>query len=319
MLVYALFVIGFVLLVKGADLLVEGASSFGKKLKIPNLIIGLTVVSFGTSLPELLVNIMSSINGNAEIGIGNVLGSNVANILLILGVSAIIFPLPIKRDTTFIEIPFSLTATLLVGFLANANLFTETKEFYINRIDGLILLFFFVLFLGYVYTISRRKISEPISDEIHEMDNRKSIVFIVIGIFGLFFGGKWVIDGAVVIATHMGMSKSFIGLTIIAIGTSLPELVTSATAAFKKNTDIAVGNVIGSNIFNLLWILGLSASIKPIPFDAISNSDIMMIILSSSALLLAVVIGKKPIISRGEGCLFVMLYIGYLTFLWNRG
>lgn len=317
--VYILFVVGFVFLIKGADLLVEGATSIGKRLNISSIVIGLTIVSFGTSLPELLVNLIASYNDNPDIGVGNVLGSNIANILLILGVSALINPLPITKNTYFIEVPFSLTATLLVGFLANAAIFGSTNDYVISRPDGIILLFFFVLFMGYVYIVSKQRKAEFSSGEYKEMSWAKSIVLILIGMVGLYFGGQWVVDGAIVIAKNLGMSDAFIGLTVIAIGTSLPELVTSAVAAFKKDTDIAVGNVVGSNIFNLLWILGLSATIKPIPYSVISNSDIFMIIASSTALILAVVVGKRPIISRWEGFFFLVAYVWYISFLVQRG
>ncbi|MEQ8242360.1 calcium/sodium antiporter [Fulvivirga sp.] len=319
MLIYILFIVGFVFLIKGADLMVEGATSIGKKFNISSIIIGLTIVSFGTSLPELLVNLIASYNDNPDIGVGNVLGSNIANILLILGISALINPLPITKNTYFIEVPFSLTATLLVGFLANASLFHKSTELAISRTDGLMLLFFFFLFMGYVYIVSKQKKSEFSDAEYKEMPMGKSILLIVIGIVGLYFGGEWVVGGAIKMAQSFGMSERFIGLTIIAVGTSLPELVTSAVAAFKKDTDIAVGNVVGSNIFNLLWILGLSATIKDIPYDAISNSDIFMIISASTALILAVVIGKRPVISRWEGFFFLVAYAWYIIFLIQRG
>lgn len=319
MLIYILFIVGFVFLIKGADLMVDGATSIGKKLNVSSIVIGLTIVSFGTSLPELLVNLIASYNNNPDIGVGNVLGSNIANILLILGISALINPLPITKNTYFIEVPFSLTATLLVGFLANASLFNKSTELAISRTDGIMLLFFFFLFMGYVYIVSKQKKSEFSDSDYKEMSTAKSILLIVIGIVGLYFGGEWVVGGAIEIATSFGMSERFIGLTIIAVGTSLPELVTSAVAAFKRDTDIAVGNVVGSNIFNLLWILGLSATIKDIPYDSISNSDIFMIISSSTALILAVVIGKRPVISRWEGFFFLVAYVWYIIFLIQRG
>lgn len=319
MLIYFLFFLGFIFLIKGADLLVEGATSIGKKLNISSIIIGLTIVSFGTSLPELLVNLIASFNNSPDIGVGNVLGSNVANILLILGVAALINPLPITKNTYFIEVPFSLTATLLVGFLANASLFNKSDDLAISQTDGIMLLFFFFLFMGYVFIVSKQKKSEFDDQEYKEMATSKSVILILIGMVGLFFGGQWVVNGAIEIARTFGMSETFIGLTVIAIGTSLPELVTSCVAAYKKDTDIAVGNVVGSNIFNLLWILGLSASIKSIPYDAISNSDIFMIIASSTALILAVVIGKRPVISRWEGFFFLIAYVWYIVFLVQRG
>jgi len=317
---YILFVVGFVILIKGADLLVEGASAIGKRFRISDIVIGLTIVSFGTSLPELLVNLMASFQGSSQLALGNIFGSNVANILLILGVSAIICPLPITRNTYFSEIPFSLVATLLVGFLANANLFQEHLPYLLlSRFDGFVLLFFFSLFLGYVYIVSKQKSSIHEMEVIVEIPMTKSIVYIVLGIAGLYFGGEWVVDGAIILARQYGMSESLVGLTIVAIGTSLPELVTSITAALKKNTDIAVGNAIGSNIFNLLWILGLSAVLKPLEFDIINNTDIMMVIVSSTLLIMAVVIGKKPIISRWEGGYFVLAYVLYMVFLVYRG
>lgn len=324
MLTYILFVIGFVILIKGADLLVEGASSIGRRFKITDIVIGLTIVSFGTSLPELFVNLFASFSGSSQLALGNIFGSNIANILLILGIAAIICPLPIKRNTYFSEIPFSLVATLLVGFLANATLFEGLGEaqpsvLYLSRIDGLILLFFFCLFMGYIYIVARQKRSTHELEIVIEAPIKKSILLIAVGMMGLYFGGVWVVDGAIQIAQEFGISESLIGLTIVAIGTSLPELVTSIIAALKKNTDIAVGNAIGSNIFNLLWILGLSAFIKPLEFSVINNLDVMMIIFASTLLIIAVIIGKKPIISRWEGGYFILAYVLYMIFLINRG
>ena len=313
------FLLGFVVLIKGADFLVRGSTSLGKKFGLSNLVIGLTIVSFGTSTPELLVNLVSSFNGNSEIAIGNVMGSNIANILLILGISAAIYPLPITRNTYFIEIPFSLTATLLVGFLANAALSPHAGELLIGRIDGLILLFFFFLFLGYVYISTKEKKEKKYEKEYKSSSVGVSISYVLIGILGLYFGGNWVVDGAIHYAEYFHVSESFIGLTIVSIGTSLPELVTSALASFKKNTDIAVGNVVGSNIFNMLWILGVSAVVRPLPFNVISNVDIMMIVASSTMLLVAVVIGKTPKITKWEGYLFISIYIAYIYFLIQRG
>ncbi|MFC2130538.1 calcium/sodium antiporter [Bacteroidota bacterium] len=340
-LVYIFFILGFILLLKGADLLVHGSCSIAKKFNVPDIIVGLTIVSLGTSAPELFVNVLSSLEGNAGIGIGNIFGSNIANILLILGISAIIFPLPVHRNTVLSEIPFSLTATLLVGFLANAALFFEisldslsliTRTLYLDRYDGIILLLFFLLFMAYIIKITneqadrekmnmilgRTEKKEP-DFSFGELPVKKSVIYIILGIFGLFLGGKWVVDGAIHVAKNFGFSDSFIGLTIIAIGTSLPELVTSATAAFKKKADIAVGNVVGSNIFNMLWILGLSAVIKPLPFDLISNFDLMIIIIASALLIFSMVLGKKYVIERWNGIVFIVIYIGYLIFLVLRG
>lgn len=320
--IYVLFIVGFVILIKGADLLVDGGASIGKSLKLPSIIIGLTIVSFGTSLPELLVNLVASFNGSSQLAIGNVLGSNVANILLILGITALIKPLPITKNTYFSEIPFSLIATLLVGFLANATLFNEADPaagLLLSRYDGIVLLFFFVMFLGYIYVVAKQNDDEIEGINIEDMSTQKSIGYILIGMVGLFFGGQWVVEGAIHIASVFGMSESFIGLTIVAIGTSLPELVTSIVAVRKNNTDIAVGNAVGSNIFNLLWILGLSATIKPLAFEVVSNSDIFMIIIASTMLILAVIIGKRTVISRWEGGWFFLAYVAYMVFLIMRG
>ncbi|WP_299824196.1 calcium/sodium antiporter [uncultured Pontibacter sp.] len=320
MLLYFLFVVGFVFLIKGADILVSGASSIAKRYGLPDMVVGLTIVSFGTSLPELIINVLSSMQGQSELAIGNVFGSNVANLLLILGITALICPLPIKRNTILTEIPFSLIATLLVGFLANAALIDNRTELYISRTDGGILLFFFVLFMAYIYNIARTNKDEVLPEEINdEMPMGKAIVFILLGVVGLFLGGKWVVDGAVHIAQNLGLSESFIGLTVVAIGTSLPELVTSAMAAYRRNIDIAVGNVVGSNIFNLLWILGISALINPLPFDVVSNSDIVMMIVASTLLIITMPIGKKNTIDRWNGILYLLVYIGYIVFLVQRG
>lgn len=320
---YVLFVVGFVLLIKGADILVEGASSIAKKNNIPELVIGLTIVSFGTSMPELVVNILASTSGSSELAIGNILGSNIANVLLILGVAALIKPLPIQQSIYFTEIPLSLVATLLVGFLANADLFVEVTGLTLSRVDGVILLFFFALFMFYIYVVSKTDKSPEIINEEPEntasLSKTKSILFIIGGSIALFLGGKWVVDGAIDIALAFGLSETFIGLTVVAIGTSLPELVTSAVAAKKGQADLAVGNVIGSNIFNLLWILGISSVINPLPFDVVSNADILMIIMASTLLIFAVIVGKRPRIDRWEGALFLVVYFGYLGYLVLRG
>ncbi len=320
MLLYFLFIVGFVFLIKGADVLVAGSSSIAKKYGLSDMVVGLTIVSFGTSLPELIINILSSLQGQSELAIGNVFGSNVANLLLILGITALICPLPIKRNTVLTEIPFSLIATLLVGFLANATLMDNRTELYISRVDGAILLFFFMLFMAYIYNIARTNKDEIIPEsKDSDMPTKKAFIYIVLGVAGLFLGGKWVVDGAVHIAQSFGLSESFIGLTVVAIGTSLPELVTSAMAAYRRNIDIAVGNVVGSNIFNLLWILGISAIINPLPFDVVSNSDIVMMIFASTLLIITMPLGKKNTIDRWNGVLFLVVYISYIGFLIWRG
>ncbi|GAA4440216.1 calcium/sodium antiporter [Pontibacter saemangeumensis] len=321
MLIYFLFIVGFILLIKGADVLVTGATSIAKRFGISDMVVGLTIVSLGTSMPELIVNILSSVQGQSELAIGNVFGSNVANLLLILGVSAIICPLPIRKATILNELPFSLIATLLVGFLANATLLHNREELYISRLDGGILLFFFVLFMVYIYHVAKTNKEEVLahSSETAVMTVWKSVLLILLGIACLFLGGKWVVDGAVYMAESFGLSESFIGLTVVAIGTSLPELFTSAMAAYRRNIDIAVGNVVGSNIFNLLWILGVSALIRPLPFNVMSNSDIVMMIFASTLLILAMPFGRRNTIDRLNGVIFLLIYLAYLVYLVMRG
>lgn len=317
---YLLFIVGFVLLIKGADILVSGASSIAKTLNVSDMVIGLTIVSFGTSMPELIVSTLSTLQGNADIAIGNVLGSNVANILLILGVAAIFYPLPIKDNTMLSEIPFSLAAALLLGFLANAALLVDKPKLMLSRIDGMILLFFFFLFMLYIYRLVLQGASEEdVSGAEKPLSLPQSFLFVLGGVVALFVGGKWIVDGAVKMATAFGISESLIGLTIVAVGTSLPELVTSAVAAYKKSTDIAVGNVVGSNIFNILWVLGISAMIRPLPFDVLNNTDILMVIFASSMLLLVLAVGKKYTITRWKGIMFILVYIAYLVYLVYRG
>lgn len=312
----ALFLGGFIALVKGADLLVSGAASIAARLGIPPLIVGLTIVSFGTSMPELLVTMVAGLQGNAGLAVGNVLGSNIANVLLVLGVAAIIRPLPVRDSTVVSEIPFSLTAALLVGFLANAALFSDHVVLSITALDGAILLLFFALFMVYVYRVSRGRSPDPEGAAHHGLV--RSLIYVFFGAAALYFGGGWVVRGAVGIATTLGVSDALIGLTIVAIGTSTPELIASAVAAWRNQPDIAVGNVVGSNIFNLLWILGLTASFAELPFELISNTDLAIVIGSSSLILLALIFGRSNTIMRSYGVVFVALYALYLIYVVTR-
>lgn len=321
MLTYFLFFIGFILLIKGADLLVNGASSIAKKLKISDLVIGLTIVAFGTSAPEMFVNVSASIQGNSEIAIGNIIGSNIANILLILGVCAIIFPLAVQNTTVWKEIPFSLLAALVLGILVNDHLIDHEENSVLTRGDGLILLSFFIIFIYYIFSIAKKteNTSTEETEETAQLSNFRSVAYIILGLIGLVLGGNWIINGAVEIASHFGVSEYLIGLTVVAVGTSLPELATSAVAAYRKNTDIAIGNVVGSNIFNIFWVLGLSAVIKPLPFQPSGNSDIAMTIFSSMLLFIVLFVGKRHLLERWQGALFLVLYVGYTAFLVTRG
>ncbi|NMB82072.1 MAG: calcium/sodium antiporter [Ignavibacteria bacterium] len=314
MLTYFLFIIGFYLLIKGADLLVDGSSSIARKLNISNIVIGLTIVAFGTSAPEFIVNLFASINGNTEIAIGNVLGSNIANILLILGVASIIYPISAKRNTVLKEIPFSLLAALLVAITANDVLIDGSSFSAITRIDGLVFLGFFIIFLYYSFSITK---SDADINEmpVKELSYLKSIAYILLGLTGLVLGGKWIVDGAVTIAESFNVSQSLIGLTVVAVGTSLPELATSAVAAYKKQTDIAIGNVVGSNIFNVFWILGSSAVIRPLPFNTASNADILVNVVASIILFFAMYVGKKHVLERWQGIILLLFYFSYITYL----
>lgn len=319
--VYILFVIGFYALIKGADILVVGSASIAKKFNVSDLVIGLTIVSMGTSMPELIVNIIASNSGSADIAIGNVVGSNISNILLILGVAALIYPLTIRNSTVLSEIPYSIIALLLVAFSANATFFSGDVALQIGRIDGIVFILFFALFMGYIIKLSREGRSDLVEEAPEEfLPTSRAVIFIVLGILGLFFGGKWVVEGAVNIASQFGLSEKLIGLTIVAIGTSLPELVTSAVAAYKKSTDIAIANVIGSNIFNLLWVLGISALIRPMNFDTALNIDMAVLLVATCLIIFSLITGKsKNQIGKPTGVLFIATYVAYLVFLINRG
>jgi cation:H+ antiporter len=313
---YILLVVGFILLIKGADLLVDGATFIAKRLKVSNLLIGLTVVAFGTSTPELFVNIIAAVKATPAIAIGNILGSNIFNILLILGISSLIYPLTVTKGTVWKEIPLTLLAVVMVGIMANKTLIFGKGMSGLSRIDGLILLAFFAAFLFYLL-----KIAKPAEQNVGEMEVTKkfgllkSSLALVAGFAALFIGAKLVVDSAVILAAKFGVSESFIGLTIVAAGTSLPELATSAVAAAKKNCDIAVGNIVGSNIFNIFLILGLSATISPLPFQSKNNIDIGVAILASLFLFIFMFSGKKRSLDRWEGAVFVVLYAAYISFL----
>jgi cation:H+ antiporter len=315
MLTYFFFLLGFVLLIKGADFLVDGASAIARRFNISDLVIGLTVVAFGTSTPELFVNIVASAKSNTEIAIGNVLGSNICNILLILGISAVIYPLSVSKGTVWKEIPFSLLAVIVLGLMANDRVIDGGSSSLLTRIDGLVLLAFFTIFIYYSFSIA--KAIEGLDEHVpvKKPSLAKSFLLVIAGLIGLTLGGKWIVDGAVTLAKSFGMSESLVGLTIVAVGTSLPELATSAMAAYKKNVDIAVGNVVGSNIFNIFLVLGVSATIKPLPFQAKSNFDIAVAIVSSLLLFLFMFTGNRRSLDRWEGIVSLFLYGGYIAFL----
>ncbi len=296
-------------------MLVDGSASLAKKMKISSLVIGLTVVSFGTSAPELILNILANFNRAADLAIGNVIGSNISNILLIGGLAAIIYPIKIKKDTSWRGIPLSLAAIIILFFLGNDFLGDRPE---INFTDGLIFIFFFLVFIYYTFGIAKIKERERI--EIKKFSLKSSIALIAVGAIGLAFGGKLVIDNAKIIAETFGISQALIGLTVLAIGTSLPELATSIIAAFKKNTNLAIGNIIGSNIFNIFLTLGISSLLGSLAFNRIFNLDLLICLGASLLFCLVIFKGKKDKqIERWEGVGLVTIYFLYLAFLIWRG
>ena len=305
---------GFVILIYGASLLVDGAASLAKKFNIPGIVIGLTIVAFGTSSPELVVNTAGSLKGSSGIVLGNVLGSNIFNILLILGISAVICPLTVKSNTTWMEVPLSFISSLLVLLLAS-DVFIDGRMINdISRTEGIVLLFFFIIFLAYNFNLMKKgAFDEDI--EIKDYTKTRSSLMITAGIIMLGAGGSLIINSAVEVALMLGISERVIGLTIVSTGTSLPELATSVAAAVKKNVDIAVGNIVGSNIFNVFLILGTSAVINPVGIASGAELDMLVNIGASFLLFMFIFTGKGRKIDRLEGILFITLYFAYITAL----
>lgn len=326
-----LFAIGVFLLVKGANWLVEGASAMARRLRISDLAIGLTIVAFGTSTPELIVNIVASIRGNADIAIGNIVGSNIANILLILGITAIIAPMAVQRSTTLKEIPLSLLAGIVLFIAANDMLIDRYQLSELGRGDGFVFLCFFLIFLYYTFGIRHAGQEEEESTKT-VMPLWQAMLLVIFGLAALVAGGHFCVETAQDIALALGVSEALIGLTIVAVGTSLPELMTSLVAAIKHKPDIAVGNVVGSNIFNIFWILGVSALIKPLPFRPELNIDLLMVVFASALLFFIVHNGKLHrrlffwwkqekdyIIKKWEGGVLLACYIAYIAAIAWRG
>lgn len=306
---------GLVLILLGANGLTDGAAAVAKRFKISDLVIGLTIVAFGTSAPELVISVMAALGGSAEMAIGNVVGSNIFNVLAIIGVTAMVMPIKVGEGTMSKEIPLVILSSIVIAFMANDILLDGGSSNVISRIDGLVLLGFFLIFLRYTFAIARSGGEEEEGEKIKEMPIWKSTLFILGGLAGLIYGGQLFVDGASGIASSLGVSESIIGLTIVAGGTSLPELATSVTAALKKNSGIAIGNVIGSSLFNIFFVLGCSASISPLPMGGINNVD--MVVLVGSAILFWLVgwFFKKRTITRVEGALLVICYVAYTVYL----
>lgn len=309
-----LIIVGFTSLIFGANWLVDGASSLAKKNNISDLVIGLTIVAFGTSAPELVVNSVASFNGLSDIVFGNIIGSNNFNLFIILGIAGLIYPITVQSSTAWKEIPISLVATILLFVLANNFFINQNPE--ISRIDGIILLIAFLCFLYYVYSQLKQEKTETVT--VVNKSNLKIWGLVVFGIAGLIIGGKLVVDNSIDIATQLGVSQKIIGLTIIAAGTSLPELVTSIVAALKKNSDIAIGNVIGSNIFNVLLILSISSFVNPIKYNPNFDQDILILIGGTVFLIIAMFTGKRKKLDRWEAFILLSFYLVYTTYLVSK-
>jgi cation:H+ antiporter len=331
--VYLLFVAGFFLVIYGANFLVDGAATLAKKFNVSGVVIGLTVVAFGTSAPELVVTILASISGKNDIAFGNVVGSNILNIFLILGSAALVFPLTVQKNTVFKEIPLVLLSAILIFVLGSDWLVEQERVDCLNdlpnigvpyvgalsRIDGFVLLAFFMVFIFYAFNAAKEGTLEVETGEIKEMSRPKAILLIVIGMLSLTLGGSWIVDGASEIAVSAGLSEKFVGLTIVSLGTSLPELVTTLVAANKKQSDIAIGNVVGSNIFNTFLILGTGAFLSPISVTPFGQNDMLVNIGGTLLLFILLFVGKRHTIGRLEGALFLLAYIVYTVYLVMRG
>ena len=313
---YIILLLGFIFLIKGADLFVDGASALSKKMGIPSVIIGLTVVAFGTSLPEAAVSITAALNGSSGISIGNVVGSNLFNLLVVAGSSAIFSAVAVNKQIIKTDFPFSIVSTFALLFLAY-NIFTNpVSDMVLSSADGMVLLLFFAIFMFYTVKSALSSPADEDENDVKDIPLWKQLLFIVIGIAAICLGGKFVVDSASEIARTFGLTEGLIGLTIAAVGTSLPELVTSIVAAKKGENDIAMGNVIGSNIFNILFVMGVASLIRPIAVDITSMYDIGILIISSLIIYLFTL--RKREISRPLGITMVLAYFVYLVYIVMR-
>jgi len=316
-----LLLVGFGILIKGADFLVNGASSIAAKKGISNLAIGLTVVAFGTSMPELVVSLISALEGKNDASFGNVIGSNNFNLLLILGISGLIYPLVVQRNTVKYEVPMSMLAAIILFVLVNDALVMGDNSApapyggYLSRFDSIILLLFFLGFLWYIYRTMRLTADLGESGPPKLFSTPMSVGMVIAGLAMLIGGGELVVENALEIAHHYGLSEKLIGLTILAAGTSLPELATSCVAAYKKNTDIAIGNVVGSNIFNIFFILGITGTITPIPYNAALNFDLQALMASTVLLMIFMFTLNTRKLDRWEAFLMLAAYIAYTGYL----
>ncbi|MBD5267837.1 MAG: calcium/sodium antiporter [Bacteroides sp.] len=320
MLLDSLFlVLGLVLILVGANALTDGASAVAKRFGISDLVIGLTVVAFGTSAPELVISIVSAINGSAELAVGNVVGSNLFNTLVIIGVTAMIVPMTISRGIMINEIPLVILSSIVLLVMGNGPLLDGTSEMMITRSSGIVLLLFFAIFMRYTFSQAKNASpDDPAQEEASQkkpMSMLKSVIWVVGGLAALIYGGDRFVAGASGIARGLGVSEAVIGLTIVAAGTSLPELATSIAAALKGKTGIALGNVIGSNIFNIFLVLGASATIRPLAFGDIGNFDLLTLVVASLLFWIFGWFFKTRTITRVEGAIMTAVYIGYVGVL----
>ena len=304
---------GLVLLMVGAEVLVRGSSSLAKRMAVAEIVIGLTVVAFGTSTPEMVVNVFSSAQGRHEIVFGNIIGSNVFNILLILGLSGLIYPVAVQRNTVWKEIPFSLLAALTLFLLVNDTWETTSSADVLSRADGLVLLLLFAVFITYTFGLAAVESSDEFNVRVYSWG--LSLVLVGGGFALLVIGGRLCVSGAVSLARQLDLSEKFIGSTIVAAGTSLPELATSAVAAYRRHSDIAVGNIVGSNIFNVLAVLGVSAAVRPVPYSAVFNPDMYLLIGATVFLFVVMFTGKRHKLDRWEAMLMLLGYGGYVSYL----
>lgn len=312
-----LLLAGFVILIKGADLFVDGAARLARGMGVSPMAVGLTVVAFGTSAPELFVNISAAVSGGTDIALGNVVGSNIANILLILGISALVRPLTVSTGTVWKEIPFSLLAAVLLWVLASDVYIDGAASSTISRSDGLVLLCFFAIFIAYTASIAAPVVGLPVISPAPAKTVVRIALRMAIGFSGLLFGGRWIVDSVVILGDYLGIARSVMGLTVVAVGTSLPEMATSVMAARRGDVEIAVGNVVGSNIFNVFFILGVSALIRPLPFSPAANVDMGVLTAASILLFIFMFTGRLRIMDRWEGVLALViyaLYVGYLLY-----
>ena len=315
---YIFILIGLALLYKGADWFVGGASALAKHFGISPLVIGLTVVAFGTSMPELVVNLFASIQGNSDVAFGNIVGSNIINLLLILGLTGVIAPILVQKSSVWKEIPFALLAVLVLATMSNKIMLANDSENILTRADGIILLFFFLIFLYYIFETIKNTTNES-SDSIKEHSIAKISFMLIVGFIFLVLGGKLTVDGAVSIARQMGISELLISSTIVAAGTSLPELVTSIAAALKKEMDISVGNILGSNIFNIFLIMGVSATISPLTVPIGVNLDLIVLAIATLLFFVFMFTGEKHKLERWESLIFLGIYVSYTLFIIHRG